>query len=81
MRTGDIAALGARFRDSPSNAAKGDRVVRLPNTYLKYQADHITVPGIHTDLPLRRSAIDQTVTFLRTGAFAHDIVSGITRVQ
>ena len=53
-------------------AARGDRVVRLPDTYLQHQTDHIIVPGIHTDLPLRRPAIEQTLAFLRNGTFARE---------
>lgn len=50
-------------------AASQDWVVRRCHTHLESQRDHVVVRGDHVRLPLLRACAEQTLSFLRTGAF------------
>jgi hypothetical protein len=50
-------------------AAAGDNRVRLGDTHLSGEADHIVMPGAHSVIMLRRETCRQTIHFLRTGRF------------
>lgn len=50
-------------------AARHDFVVKLENTYLGCQRDHVLVPGPHSAIPLRRDTARHVINFLRFGKF------------
>lgn len=54
-------------------AASDDWVVRRRNTHLPSERDHVVVRGDHVRLPLLRACAEQTVSFLESGMFCHDI--------
>ena len=50
-------------------AGRSDGRVRIEDTHLPGEADHLVVPGYHTFLMNSREVQDCTVRFLRTGRF------------
>jgi pimeloyl-ACP methyl ester carboxylesterase len=50
-------------------AAARDGKVRVADTHLSGESDHIVVPGYHTFIMNRADTIDQTAAFLRHGRF------------
>lgn len=50
-------------------AGRSDGKVRVEDTHLSGEADHLVVPGFHTFLMDSREVQDCTVRFLRTGQF------------
>ncbi len=51
-------------------AAARDGKVRLGDTHLPGEADHVIVPGFHTFIMHRSDVADYVIRFLRTGAFS-----------
>jgi len=61
-------------------AAEYDRVVRLNDTTLSTQADHIIVRSGHTSMLFRREVAELVEEFLRNGAFRRQTTSEIVRL-
>lgn len=74
---GVIAGAHAAFPQFAQPVFKGrnDGKVSVQSTRLIGMADHIVVPVAHTMLPRSRLVIDQTLSFLRDGKFAPQLVS------
>lgn len=51
-------------------AAEYDHLVPMENTRLDQQADHISVPALHSSLLFQRQVVPQVVSFLDSGKFA-----------
>lgn len=50
-------------------AAENDHAVRLPQTRIGVERDHLVLPGAHTDILFRRETAVRIERFLRTGTF------------
>jgi alpha-beta hydrolase superfamily lysophospholipase len=50
-------------------ASKFDRVVRIEDTILRTQSDHITLPYHHGELPWRTETAEQCIHFIKKGHF------------
>ncbi|WP_437206311.1 esterase/lipase family protein [Planctomicrobium sp. SH664] len=53
-------------------AADRDHLVSEPSTHLECEADHIVLPGRHTELVFKRDVVAQILHFIEHGTFCRD---------